>query len=428
MKLVYLFLILVLLTIGAMVAMPFVVLGKFIILSEGLLGLIVIVEALLYIWVIRPVKLLNRGMEMIRAKDFSSTLKPVNQYEADNVIKTFNALTDMLRNERIRRQERNQLLSMLIEKSPTGIIILDYEGKIAEINPIAYDILKLTDKSYAGKFLLDIDSRLAYKCSFIPAGRCETIRMSDTEIVKCSVDRFIDRGFERNFIILENLSDDVRQAEREAYHRVIRMLAHEVNNTMCGLTTTIDALDFALGDDAEIHDVLVGCHDRCDSLSDFITSYASVVKIPEPKFETADINKVIMRQIQFLESVVSPVPVIIEYSPQPAMANIDSTLWEQVLVNIVKNSAESIGNTPGGNIVINVDCYPTSVTVTDNGSGISEYAASHLFSPFFSTKASGNGLGLILVGEVLRRHGCTFSLETSPKDGLTRFRIAFPTV
>ncbi len=428
MKLFYLFLILALLTIGAMVVVPFVVMGKYILYAEALLVLIAIVEVMLYIWVLRPIKLLDKGMEMIRAKDFSSTLKSVNQYEADNVIKTFNLLSDMLRNERIRRQERNQLLSLLIEKSPTGIILLDYEGRIAEINPVAYNMLKLDGKNYLGKFLLDIDSKLAYKCAYIQSGCSETIRLSDTEIVRCSVNRFIDRGFERNFVILENLSDDVRQAEREAYHRVIRMLAHEVNNTMCGLTTTIDALDFALGDDTEIHDVLIGCHDRCDSLSDFITSFASVVKIPEPKFETADLNKIIMRQIQFLESIVSPVSLTVSYSEQPAMARIDSTLWEQVLVNIVKNSAESIGDTPGGNIAISVDNYPTSVTITDNGCGISEYASSHLFSPFFSTKASGNGLGLILVGEVLRRHGCTFSLETSQKDDLTRFRITFPTV
>lgn len=100
----------------------------------------------------------------------------------------------------------------------------------------------------------------------------------------------------------------------------------------------------------------------------------------------------------------------------------DAALFEQVLVNIIKNAAESIGN--GGEIVIRT-LSPATIEVVDNGKGIGKEAESKLFTPFFSTKPNGQGIGLIFIREVLAKHGCNFSLRTYD-DGLTRFRIAFP--
>ena len=101
---------------------------------------------------------------------------------------------------------------------------------------------------------------------------------------------------------------------------------------------------------------------------------------------------------------------------------LDASLFEQVLVNIIKNAAESIGQ--DGQIIIRTS-LPTAIEVVDNGPGISKETEAKLFSPFFSTKPNGQGIGLIFIREVLSRHGCTFSLRTYA-DGLTRFRILFP--
>ncbi|MDE7475921.1 MAG: PAS domain-containing sensor histidine kinase, partial [Duncaniella sp.] len=87
------------------------------------------------------------------------------------------------------------------------------------------------------------------------------------------------------------------------------------------------------------------------------------------------------------------------------------------------NSAESIGS--GGNISVTTISNPPTLTVTDNGPGISEENARMLFSPFFSTKVNGHGIGLLFISEVLHKHGCKFSLVTSPTDHLTRFTIKF---
>ena len=102
---------------------------------------------------------------------------------------------------------------------------------------------------------------------------------------------------------------------------------------------------------------------------------------------------------------------------------IDSILFEQVLVNIIKNSTEAIGE-EGGAIFIRTEAESPCLEITDTGKGIDKDIETKLFTPFFSTKPNGQGLGLIFIREVLQRHGCTFSLRTYPDD-LTRFKIYF---
>lgn len=112
-------------------------------------------------------------------------------------------------------------------------------------------------------------------------------------------------------------------------------------------------------------------------------------------------------------------------SDRPVTVLADRVLLEQVVVNIVKNAIESVVP-QGGEVRIATHSEWPGIEVVDNGAGISEMVSQKLFTPFFSTKANGQGLGLMLVSELLRRHGCGFSLRTDASDGLTRFVIRFP--
>ena len=119
----------------------------------------------------------------------------------------------------------------------------------------------------------------------------------------------------------------------------------------------------------------------------------------------------------------------LECDPAVGLVRLDASLFEQVLVNIIKNAAESIECSTEelkrqGEVIVRT-IAPASIEVVDNGPGISKEAEAKLFSPFFSTKPNGQGIGLVFIREVLSRHGCTFSLRTY-NDGLTRFRILFP--
>ena len=155
-------------------------------------------------------------------------------------------------------------------------------------------------------------------------------------------------------------------------------------------------------------------------MSRFITRFADVVKIPEPQLQLVDLNLMVAGCKSFMESICTHrnIHINMNLCGGNAMVNIDPTLFEQVLVNIVKNAAESIGS--DGEIYITTQT--NSIEIADNGKGINPDDEKKLFSPFFSTKPNGQGIGLMFIREVLIKHGCTFSLRTYP-DGYTRFRI-----
>ncbi len=126
----------------------------------------------------------------------------------------------------------------------------------------------------------------------------------------------------------------------------------------------------------------------------------------------------------FIESLASrkQIHFSLELTDIEPKVMIDSILMEQVVLNIIKNAIESVGDR--GTISIETSTKPISLTIVDNGEGISEEVAIKLFSPFFSTKPNGQGIGLLLVREILLKHGYKFSLATG-EDGLTRFTVFF---
>jgi signal transduction histidine kinase len=157
-------------------------------------------------------------------------------------------------------------------------------------------------------------------------------------------------------------------------------------------------------------------------MSRFITNFADVVRIPEPQLREKDLNKPVSSCKLFKKNACQNrnIQIIMELSDVSPVVKADALLFEQVLVNIIKNSAESIGK--GGKIYIRTSNSPVCLEIADNGKGIDRETETKLFSPFFSTKPNGQGLELLFVREVLTQHGFTFSLQTEA-DGLTRFRI-----
>ena len=165
-------------------------------------------------------------------------------------------------------------------------------------------------------------------------------------------------------------------------------------------------------------------------MSRFITRFAEVVKIPEPMLAKTPINDIISNCNIFLETLCTKhgAKLRLKLCEENTEVNADCILLEQALVNIVKNSAESIGmrkdKTIQGWVEISTHA-DGSLIVTDNGIGISSEAKEHLFTPFYSSKPNGQGIGMMIVREILTKHHSTFSLSTDT-DGLTRFRIQFP--
>ncbi len=431
MRLKSMFFLLILLLVCLVLLLAYMVLGghsfKLFFWIEGLMVLVIVLLFLLYQRIIKPLYTLGNGMDLLNEQDFSSRLGRVSQKETDRIVDVFNRIMDQLKNERLRLREQNHFLDLLIQASPMGVIILNLDRQILSVNPAACKMLRITcEEEVIGNTLSGRnDLPLLEELDRVPLDGSQTIRLSDANVYKCSHSSFMDQGFSHDFYLIEMLTQEVFKAEKKAYEKVIRMISHEVNNTTAGITSTLDTLESTFSgmeDMKDVCDVLQISIDRCYSMSRFITNFADVVRIPEPQRKPTSLNELVTSCKRFMETICVSrnIELRMELADDLPMVEIDRSLFEQVLVNIIKNSAESIGRQ--GHIYIRTTTHPLCLEVGDDGQGISKETEAKLFSPFFSTKPNGQGIGLIFIREVLQRHQCSFSLKTYA-DGITRFKI-----
>lgn len=374
-------------------------------LTEGFIVLL-----LFYLWyfyrkTIRPYDTLIGGIELVRELDLTTRLAPSGQHETDIIVRTFNDLLNRLRSEHLRLEEQYTFLNLLIEASPMGVIQCDLDGHITSMNPAARKML-----------LPSIETAI----HALPLGETTTVRLpGEPQLFRISHQSFPDRGFQHPFFLIESLTSEVRLAEKAAYERVIRMIAHEVNNSVAGIIGSL------AGDEAE----------RLSALSAFVTRFAEVVKIPQPQLQLCDLSEEVDACRPFLENLCTQAHVQIDFqlTDDAIPVHLDTVLFQQVLINIVKNAVESIVEKQRASassdkmkgLVTITTSSSSKLVITDNGHGIPTSVATHLFTPFFSTKPQGQGLGLLLIRDILTSHHCTFSLLTDPDTCLTRFTIQF---
>ncbi|MCL1936834.1 MAG: ATP-binding protein [Candidatus Azobacteroides sp.] len=392
--------------------------------AETLSGIAAAYLIVFYHRIIKPLQIIGDGMELLKEQDFGSRLRRVGQPEADRVVDIFNRMMEQLKNERLHIREQNQFMDLLIHASPLGVVILNFDERIVSANPAACKLFDLDlPEKIIGKSLKELDRPLASELIQIERNSSQVLRLSDANVYKCTHLSFIDKGFPHPFYLIETLTEEVFKAEKKAYEKVIRMIAHEVNNTTAGIASILDTLQ-SMENSKELNSILQIATERCYSMSRFISGFAEVVRIPEPQFREQDLNALVASCKHFMEMICRnhDIQIQMELSEKPLIVSIDSLLFEQVLVNIIKNSAEAIGQS--GCVYIRTAHLPPSIEIADTGKGIDKETESKLFTPFFSTKPHGQGLGLMFIREVLLKHFCTFSLRTYP-DGLTRFKIIF---
>lgn len=432
MKSKILFWILAVLVFGSLLTVGFVFfrtdLYKFL-LIEGIAILAIIFFITLYYRLIKPYQIISDGMELLKEQDFSTRLRPVSDSEANKLIEIFNKMMDQLKDERLQVREKNHFLDLLIQASPQGVIILDFDDKITEVNPSGLRLLSINNiNDVKNKKLDESGINIGDQLSKLKQGEDVVIRSSGITMYRCSRSSFIDRGFAHPFILIEELTHELLKIEKKSYEGIIRMMAHEVNNSVGAVSSTLNVISDILqqNENSELIDVLPAVDasfDRCKHLGHFISNFAEVVKIPEPSVSDVSINE-LARSVESLsrhECAKRNISIQLNLTNNRDIVRIDSIQFEQVLVNIVKNAYEAIGN--NGNINIITISQPLSITIEDNGPDIPEETKQKLFTPFFTTKPTGQGIGLMFVREVLLSHNCKFDLKSD--NGWTRFEILF---
>jgi two-component system, NtrC family, nitrogen regulation sensor histidine kinase NtrY len=383
----------------------------------------------LYDELIAPLNLLMTGIDAMRDKDFNVKFIQTGKYEMDELINVYNTMIDELRTERTKQQEQYFFLTQIIHSSPTGILILDFDERITDLNPKAIDILGLNKAQLLGKSLENSTNSILESISTLKKGSSITVNTEGVKKYKIQKAEFIDRGFQRRFVMIEELTMEILEAEKHAYGKVIRMMAHEVNNSIGAVNSILDT-SLQMEQDAEVANALKIAIERNDHLNHFMRNFADIIRLPEPHKESLDLRILLKNVTTLMEYRAREKNIQFEFnfsqvetaSLPPLSILADMEQMEQVLINIVKNAIEAIDNQ--GIIHFEIHAQSKQLWIHDTGKGIPHALEQNLFSPFFTNKNGGQGIGLTLTREILTKHGFGFSLQNKIEGGAV-FKIVF---
>lgn len=375
-------------------------------------------------------ELLAEGARFLDEQEFTTRFKETGRPELDRLVSLYNRLADDLRDERTKLREQHHFLNEVLDASPSGVVVLDFDGRIDLVNPAAARMLGVSADAGRGLRPSEVNGTLGSDLAAVVTGSSRVHTTGAGGKIRIVSSRFTDRGHERRFLLLEEMTEEVRAAEKAAYEKLIRMVAHEVGNSVAASSSLLQSsLAYSRhlpdGDRPDFEDAVGVCLARLATLNGFVRDLAEVVRLPEPRLQPCDLasllrgSSLLLRAsaeragVEWALTIDEPLPLVIA----------DRAQIEQAFLNIAKNAIEAAG--PGGRVRVTAMSAADriDVVVENTSEGIAEDVQARLFTPFFSTKADGRGLGLTLVREILVHHDAPFALM-APPGGPTRFTFS----
>jgi nitrogen fixation/metabolism regulation signal transduction histidine kinase len=387
--------------------------------------------ALVRAWVI-PMQLVRTGTHLIQDGDFTARFRPTGHAEIDAMIGMYNRMIDTLRDQRLRAREQEGFVRKLIAASPSGIVTLDHDGRVSLLNAAADRLLGVPAGEVLGHGLEAVEAPLAHALTALALGSSEVITLQGRRRYKCARAEFYDRGHARTFFVVEDLTAELHATEKAAYEKLIRMITHEVNNSVAAVRSLLESLgtyapqlhdedrvDFTRGVGVAVT--------RMDHLNAFMRGFADVVRIPAPELRPCVLKALVDDILVLMAPQLRARRIETRWieAPDTARTGLDRNQIEQVLVNVVKNAMEAIGS--DGRITLALRDFGGGLTleIADSGPGLPDSVRDRLFTPFFSTKRDGRGLGLTVVREILGQHQFEFDLVNGAEGGAV-FRMRCP--
>jgi nitrogen fixation/metabolism regulation signal transduction histidine kinase len=367
--------------------------------------------------------------DVIESGEYGMRYPPVRHREIDRVIAAYNRMLENLQHERLRLGEQRGFLERFLTATPIGIVIFDFDGKISLMNPRAREVLGNAAADLSGRALSEFGSPLAKSLASLCVEETRMITDATGRRLRCQRARFTDRGFDRSYLLIEELTVELNRSERETYEKLIRMIAHEVTNTVAATNSLLESCRNYSGelssDDhrADYENALDVLITRNRNLNEFTKGFSDLVKLPEPQRHNVDVRDFLhsMRTMFSAELAGRDIELVVHAEDGLPPVSMDRNQMDQVLINVILNAAEAIDRNGLIEIRARNGIGRVELAVIDTGAGLNDETRKHLFTPFFTTKRQGQGLGLTLVREILRQHEFGFSLESA--EGKTCFRI-----
>ena len=372
-----------------------------------------------------PLRTLSNMLAALHEGDFSIRARGAGRTDAlGEVLHEMNALGETLRLQRLGAMEATALLRKVMEEIDVAVFALDSDNRLRLINRAGERILNRPAERALGRTAAELGIE---NCLTIETPHIAQIafpgKMGKWEIHRGS---FREGGKPHHLLLISDLSQALREEERLAWQRLIRVIGHELNNSLAPIKSVAENLSGLIArsdrpsdwEDDMKHglNVIAG---RSDGLARFMNAYARLARLPAPQLRPVEVSTWIQRAASL--DPRKEIPVI----PGPQLTiQADADQLDQVLINLVKNAVDAALET-GGGVQVGWDKRNgfLEVWVRDEGPGIP--SASNLFVPFFTTKPGGSGIGLVLSRQIAEAHGGSLSLDnvTSGRGCEARLRL-----
>jgi two-component system, NtrC family, nitrogen regulation sensor histidine kinase NtrY len=361
--------------------------------------------------VVRPIQTLSNLLGALREGDFSIRARGARSDDALGLaLVEINALSETLRDQRVGALEATALLRGVMAEIDVAVIAFDDERRLRLVNRAGERLLGMPSARMLGRRAEDLElghclegnTPRTITASFPGgSGRWELRRTS-----------FRQGGLPHQLVVLSDLSRALREEERQAWQRLIRVLSHEINNSLTPIHSIAGSLADLVRSDPlpedfqeDLQQGLAVIRGRSAALARFMAEYARLARLPPPRRQPVEVETWVRR----IASLEPRLPVRVSDGPR-ATIRADGDQLDQLLINLVRNAADAALET-GGEVEIGwkVADGEVEVSVLDEGPGLAETA--NLFVPFFTTKPNGSGIGLALSRQIAEGHGGTLRLE-----------------
>ena len=337
----------------------------------------------------------------------------------------FNRILTRFQDARAARDLQAGYLDTVIRHVPVPFIAAGADGAVSLVNHPARRLTGLSAIRHL-EDLAALDPELPGLLQSIDAGQQRllqtNIRGLPVELRASVAEIRMDARTERLYSI-ENLSGELSARESSAWRNLIRVLTHEIMNTLTPVTslaeTTVSMLDDPGASD-DIREAVTTIGRRSSGLIGFVSKYRELLQVPKPQLEPLPVREVFDAAVTFLAEALADIDVIVDVVPDSLTLEADRQLLDQVILNLVKNAIEALETTESPRIRLEgrLDLGRTILSVNDNGSGIPEDVRDQIFIPFFTTKRTGSGIGLGLSRQIMTAHGGDIAIHDGA-DGTT---------
>lgn len=386
-----------------------------------------IVFGLLVEHVVRPLQTLTNVVSALREDDYAFRARGSSAGDVlGELAVEVNALADMLQDQRAGALEASALLRRVVGSIDAPVLAFDPGGVLRLINPAAERVFTLPLNESIGQSAEEL-------------GLAGLLAQADEEIVELEHDgrntrwmmhrsTFRQRGVPHALLLLTDVSAALREEERQAWRRLIRVLGHEINNSLAPIKSIAGTLRTQLisesATDEDLDRGLLVIESRAESLHRFVQAYRQLAQLPQPRLQKTQLRPLLERTLaleQRLQAEITGGPDV--------TLSMDPDQIEQMVINLVRNAVEAALTTrmarPRVQVGWKVDAGNVVIGIEDNGPGIAN--DSNLFVPFYTTKAGGSGVGLALVRQIVEAHAGSVKL-TNRKGGGARAVVTLPVV